>query len=230
MRVYTWGAPPAEATATDATIELELESPDGEPRSAFVHTRLARRDSRWIVPDLHDATETIRRYLEAHEWEADSNLADARWLLQPPPADTAAKRWAGAAQPTITRELGVVFEDWMQDWPLEAADGAQLEAAMAFYDRNTDRDVRFDAMALALFCFDERTRHATAGDAARWFETRLRSDIAELGHLIAYWSLLHARPLVADESFAISPLLRRLFWEALVEVPAEELEHAAPRS
>ncbi len=230
MRVYTWGAPPADASATDATIELELESPDGEPLSAFVHTRLARRDTRWIVPDLRDETETLQRYLETHAWESDSNLADARWLLQPPPADTAAKRWAGDAQPTLTRELGVVFEDWMQDWPLEAADGAQLEAAMALYDRSTDRDVRFDTMALALFCFDERTRQGTAGDASRWFEKRLHDDIAEHGHLVAYWALLHARPLVPDESFAISALLRRIFWEALVEVPTAEREHAAPRS
>lgn len=230
MRVYTWGAPPADASATDATIELELESPEGEPHSAFLHTRIARRDARWVLPSLDDATEAIRRYLEEHQWESDSNLADARWLVQPPPVDTAAKRWPGAAQPTITRELGVVFEDWMQDWPLEASDGAQLEPAMAFYDRTTDRDVRFDTMALALFCFDERTRQGTAGDAAQWFEARLVANIAELGHLVAYWALLHARPLVPDESFAISPLVRRIFWDALVEVAAEELEHAAPRS
>lgn len=229
MRVYRWGAATNGLDACDATIELELESPQGIAVSAFVHTRLVQRDGRWLMPDLTTAQTTIENYLREHAWEIDSNLGDARWLVQPPPLDTRAKRWPGAARAEVTRVLALVDEDWMQDWPLEVADATHLEPAMALYDASTNPDVRFDAMALALFAYDQRTRAGTADDATHaWFATRLNADIAAVGHLAAYWSVLHLGRLTPDESFAISERVRQIFWDSLREIPLAEVDVAAP--
>lgn len=91
---------------------------------------------RWWYRDL------VRRDGEVHE-EAPT--------VENPLARTAAPRWAGAAEPIVAEALGLPRQDgYMQDWPLEVANGELLERTCDLYDHTTDDAVRFDVMALAL--------------------------------------------------------------------------------
>ncbi len=233
---FSWGELGAGSLATDATVRLRVALAQDE-RAAFaahVHLKLERTSpsAPWLPVIGRDAARQVTEYLLSEGWRPKLGppheqedvhthyLAEAEWHLVPRPPETSATRWAGAARNVLERDLVLGSSDWMQDWPLEVSDARRIDEFLAYYDAATDDDVRFDTMALLLYCFDERAREAREPRLEAWFDHTLRRDFALHGQLVRYWSWLD-RPVLDDEnSWAISPQLRRIFWDGLKLLPA----------
>ena len=200
--------------------------------SAYIHTRLERPsiEGPWPIPFGADEAMRITAYLVEDGWlprlgppagqdeVGIINLADAGWLLAGRPPETKARRWAGLAREKLVRDLRLGWDAFMQDWPLQVADAARVEEFAAYYDQATDDDVRFDAMSLALYSFDERQQEAPTPRLEAWFDDRLRRDFPLFGHPVRYWSCLQhpeLEPSDPEYSFAISVQMRRIYWDCL---------------
>jgi hypothetical protein len=238
FRAYAWQTCDA-LNAVDATIEMEARSVEAPNRTVvgLIHGNLVRASPggpfvvtigpeqvREVVDDaLTEWAQGDCAELRVAEHPARYRTADARWrMIDCPVAHTHAPRYAGGAVDILEAKLGLGSESWMQDWPLEVSDPARVEEFCAFYDRESDALVRFDAMQLALFSYDERDDNAPLSG---WFERTLCRDFALHGNTVAYWAALERErddpELTKPEPefvFRISGLLRRVWESSLVPI------------
>lgn len=227
--------------AVDGTIEIAARALHAPDRAiiGLIHGRLARGSAGGpfeVAFSRGQLREVLADALEdwAKEQSNDALIAgyettyridvDARWSMTNCPMPfTAAPRYSGGAQDILRRDLGVGWENWMQDWPLEVSDRARLDEFCAFYDQSADPFVMFDVMRLALFSYDEDRQLDEVHSG--WFEQALRRDFALHGHTVAYWAALD-RPSDDPELthpdpefvFTISGLLRRVWDAALIPI------------
>lgn len=119
-----------------------------------------------------------------------------------------------AAERVSSLAAGIERGAWMQDWPLEVADGGRLDEFLGLLERREEPDVRFALMDLILCSLDE----APLPEQARvWprVATILATDPTSFAHHIVYWSCCEEKePGVwvldeePDRQFSITPLMR----------------------
>jgi hypothetical protein len=110
---------------------------------------------------------------------------------------TAAKALADA--------LGVRFEPWMQDWPLEVADSARVEEFLAAYEKEERPEHRLAIMELIIASSDQAF---SLGPPLSSLLDRVAAALKAYPELVEYWSCLDAHS--DDEMFAITPWMRGL--------------------
>jgi hypothetical protein len=233
-----WSAPTASTRALDATLRFTVEA-EAYPGCALVtHVpTLLRRDdtsglwlSRLRDAEARDLVE--RAFYDGWMPRAGGGVLGVRapyWYdrIGDQPSDgvlehTQAPRYAGAREPELAEALGLPRQDGnMQDWPCEISGHAHIEDVVAFYERASDDLARFDAIALALFVYDDRLR--SRGAPSPELEGFLRRDFPIHGHTIEYWCLMDMLTVSgelslepsAEDGFAITPAMRRLWTESV---------------
>jgi hypothetical protein len=162
-------------------------------------------------------------------------IQDARWRMKDCSVpQTHMPEYAGGTSDILETELNLGSSQWMQDWPLEVSDRDRVEEFCAFYDRTVDCPVKFDAMQLALFSYDDYLRYSLFSarkqtqldkTLSEWFDRTLRRDFALHGHTIAYWAILDRESNDPELSitdpqfvFAISGQLRRIWDDSLIPI------------
>jgi hypothetical protein len=133
-----------------------------------------------------------------------------------------------AAAERLRNLLDILYEDWMQDWPLEISDSKRLaEFCDAYEAEELDTESRFALMQLILYSLDDllRDRNRVGNETTeegeiivkQRVERLLRQDFVLHLHTLDYWCL-HDEPDPEDENdpeyvFAVTPPLRRIWKE-----------------
>lgn len=225
---WSWGHVPSRELATDGTILLAAESLEhsGWRASGYFSLRLSREATQgpFRSPLGDDEAREVIVAALADRWipgrgEREKLFDDARWLVDQELDETDAPRWAGAACEILEEALELGSQGWMQDWPLEVADPNRLEEFCGYYDNAADPAVRFDAMWLVLYSYEERLRQAPAPDVERWLDRVLRRDFPLHGHTVRYWARLDLPRPGPGEAWPVTPQMRRIWQDCLVPVP-----------
>jgi hypothetical protein len=221
--VYRWGQ--SAESSFDGTVILSAVAPETCPGklTAYIHGRFDQCDQAVLVPLTERDVRDIVEHARAEGWAPGSEqheygLADVGWLLDSRPIpNTHAPHYEGVARNFLTEDLHLLWEDWMQDWPLEVSDPGRIEEFCAYYDAATDNDIRFDVMGLALYSLEELGVATEEGQAHwAWFEKRLAENFGLHGHPIAYWALLDEPELEHDRCFGLSPVMRKVWTDGLI--------------
>jgi hypothetical protein len=221
----SWGPPRGDSVDATTVVTAELE---GSRVVGYIHGGLSRHGDRFSCPLKPVHALEIVEHAVREGWQPDGEVdevrvEDARWVLRECPIPfTRAPRHEGAAMQTLTRDLHLATDSWMQDWPLEVADPNRVAEFCAYYDAATSDDVRFDAMALALHSMDLKLSIGPEiGSQWDWFESRLRSAFPLHGHQVAYWAAIEKVVLDDENCLRISPSMRRVWEESLVQISIE---------
>lgn len=108
-------------------------------------------------------------------------------------------------------DLSLPTENWMQDWPLEVADGTRLREFVDYYCRvDIDDDIRFAVMELVLASFDGACSESMT---LEW--PRIRDLLRQRPQLHAYtiyeWACWDAEDLGdIQQQFRSSAFLREI--------------------
>ena len=129
--------------------------------------------------------------------------------------------------------------EWMQDWPLEVADGARLREFCDLYEEGASNEkVQVALMHLILCSLDDAMPRGVAKDGVlavgeleaqiNRIDCWLRRDFERYAQIIDYWrSGNHPDP---EYGFAISPLMRRIWNEnkGFITMDIDLLERLRP--
>ncbi len=213
----------------DGTVHVELtpsvdpEQPDAAiPPTLWLYfdTRLARSGHVFRVALTESqlveaAVACLRNWSVYNDPERGAPLVldVANFHMQSPFGQTVAPRWPGARSEVLGRDLGVSWESWMQDWPVERADERRIAEFCAYYEAATDPLVRVDAMALAF----ESWNHSTVESKHDgWFYATLRRDFALHGHLVKQYARLGEALREIDDG---APFMRAVWRFSVKQVP-----------
>ena len=105
----------------------------------------------------------------------------------------------------IAKEIGVACEEWMQDWPIEVADGSRVEEFFTYFEAETRPDFRRAALALVIVSLDEVFGTETCPQPLL---PRIGSAIREFPEVVEYWSCPDAESDM--EMFNLTPWIRTL--------------------
>ena len=103
----------------------------------------------------------------------------------------------------IAEKLGLANEPWMQDWPIEVADGARLEEFLCHYESETKPEYRRVIAQVLLVSLDAAFLRAHPSDVTL---TKLAKVFKMHPDLLGYWLCLDEES--SEEEFAITPWLR----------------------
>ncbi|MBA4149613.1 MAG: hypothetical protein H0X66_15995 [Verrucomicrobia bacterium] len=105
----------------------------------------------------------------------------------------------------VAKVVGVEYEPWMQDWPLEAADPVRIEKFLTCYAGERDPDHRVAIAALITASLDDAF---ALSNPSKVLLDRARLVLKNYPDIVEYWSCLDAH--TDDEMFHITPWIRTL--------------------
>jgi hypothetical protein len=105
----------------------------------------------------------------------------------------------------VAQELGVAWEPWMQDWPIEVADASRVEEFFTRFEAETRPEHRLPVLSLVVASLNDVFASGIPSDRLL---ARMAPAIREYPQLIAYWSCSGAQS--DDEVFAITPWIRSI--------------------
>jgi hypothetical protein len=106
-----------------------------------------------------------------------------------------AYQWLNPAGDAVVRALGLVRDDWMQDWPFEIGNAKYLPSALEAFEHATDRWERAVLVEVPIACFARTgeqssglTREMLAADPRwEWFLARLAAAYDDYAPTILAW-------------------------------------------
>jgi hypothetical protein len=111
----------------------------------------------------------------------------------------------GATAEAVAKAVGVAYEPWMQDWPIEVADGDRTAEFLSHYKKEERPERRLAIAELIVASLD----HAAAlADPSKDLLDRAGRILKMYPHIIEYWSCPDAP--TNDEMFHITPWIRTL--------------------
>jgi hypothetical protein len=111
----------------------------------------------------------------------------------------------GATARAVAKVVGVAYESWMQDWPIEAADGDRTEEFLSHYEKEEIPERQLVTAELIVASLDEA---AALGAPSKDTLDRAACILKRYPHIMAYWSCPDAQ--TGDEMFHITPWIRTL--------------------
>ena len=105
----------------------------------------------------------------------------------------------------VAKAVGVAFEPWMQDWPIEVSDGSRVEEFIRHYGGEQNPAARVAIAELIVASLDEAF---SAGTPSNEVLERAGCILKTYPHIIEYWSCRDARN--EEEMFQITPWIRNL--------------------
>src|ERR1051325_4704819 len=114
-------------------------------------------------------------------------------------------RYPGSTAEAVAKTVGVAYEPWMQDWPIEVADGNRTAEFLAWYEKEAKPERRLAIAELMVASLEDAL--ATEQPPKHLFDQAGR--ILRLHpHIIEYWSCPEAK--TDDEMFHVTPWIRTL--------------------
>jgi hypothetical protein len=108
--------------------------------------------------------------------------------------------FAQSTAEAVAQKLGVACEPWMQDWPIEVADGSRVEEFFAHLEAETRPDHRRAMATLVIASLDEAF---LCGASPQQLLPCIGAAIREFPELLEYWSCPNAE---SDEEMFPSTL------------------------
>ena len=105
----------------------------------------------------------------------------------------------------VAKAVGVPYEPWMQDWPVEAADAARIEEFLTYYGRERNPEHRLATAALIVASLDDAFALAIP---SKELLDRAGPVLKNHAEMLEYWSCPDAH--TDDEMFHITPWIRTL--------------------
>ncbi len=105
----------------------------------------------------------------------------------------------------VAKAVGVAYEPWMQDWPVEAADAARIEEFLTYYEGERNPDYRLAIAALIVASLDDAF---ALGTPSKGLLNRAGPVLKNYPEMLEYWSCPDAH--MDEEMFHITPWIRTL--------------------
>jgi hypothetical protein len=106
----------------------------------------------------------------------------------------------------VAQKLGVACERWMQDWPIEVADGNRVEEFFTHFETETELDYQRAIVTLVIASLDEAFE--SGSPPQQQLLSHIGAAIRNFPELLEYWSCPSAES--EDEMFAVTPWIRSL--------------------
>jgi hypothetical protein len=110
-----------------------------------------------------------------------------------------------ATAEAVAKTVGVAYEPWMQDWPIEVADGDRAGEFLSHYEKEEKPERRLAIAELIVASLDYAV--ALTGPSKYLLDQAARI-LKTYPHIIQYWSCPDAH--TEDELFRITPWIRTL--------------------
>lgn len=110
-----------------------------------------------------------------------------------------------ATMQEVAASLGIACEPWMQDWPIEVADGTRLEEFIDHYENEKRPEHRLAIVEVLLVSLDDAFLRSQPSDGIL---ARLANVFRKHSELLGDWLCTDATS--EGELFAITPWLRSL--------------------
>ena len=111
----------------------------------------------------------------------------------------------GATAEAVAKAVGVAYEPWMQDWPIEVADGDRIAEFLSHYEKEEKPERRLAIAELIVASLDDMVAHK---EPSRDLLERAGRILKAYPHIIEYWSCPDAH--TDDEMFHITAWIRIL--------------------
>jgi len=111
----------------------------------------------------------------------------------------------GATAEAVAKAVSVAYEPWMQDWPIEVADGARTGEFLSHYEKEERPERRVAIAELIVASLDDV---AALGVPSKDLLDKAGSILKMYPHIVEYWSCADAHD--EDEMFHITPWIRTL--------------------
>jgi hypothetical protein len=105
----------------------------------------------------------------------------------------------------LAKTVGVAYDPWMQDWPLEVADADRIEEFLSHHGREVNSKHRIAIAVLIGASLDDAF---ALGTPPPQLLDRAGPILKNYPELVEYWSCPDAH--TADEMFHITPWIRSL--------------------
>src|SRR5690349_1193286 len=106
----------------------------------------------------------------------------------------------GSTAEAVARTLGVSYEPWMQDWPIEVANGDRVAEFLSRYEKEEKPAHRLAIAELIVASLDDAIAIAKAPQSLL---DRAGPILKTYPHIIEYWSRPDAQ--TNDEMFHVTP-------------------------
>lgn len=115
------------------------------------------------------------------------------------------------AMDELAEELNLRFEEWMQDWPYEVADPADLDKYLDHYQTLSDEDKQFVLMETIIQATNDQDTDELFELSWKKIEPLLEKDFAIHEYTIHYWACFDNDHL--EDAFRIAGNMRLLWFE-----------------
>src|SRR2546430_1857474 len=111
----------------------------------------------------------------------------------------------GATAGAVAKTVGVAYEPWMQDWPIEVADPDRIAEFLSHYEKEENPKRRLAIAELIVASLDDAV---ALTEPSKEVLDRAGGILKLYPHIIEYWSCPDAH--TDEEMFHITPWIRLL--------------------
>lgn len=111
----------------------------------------------------------------------------------------------------LAKELKMVKEDWMQDWPYEVANHSDIEKYTDHYKNLTDEDKKFVLMEAIIQATEGQTTNKLFTKYSSTIKPIIIKDFIIHEYTIHYWSCFDNENI--DDCWRITPFMRQVWNE-----------------
>lgn len=109
----------------------------------------------------------------------------------------------------LSKELNLRYERWMQDWPYEVAEAADIEKYIAHYRVTVDEDKKFVLMEAIIHATTDQRQKTDFEKYWNIIKPLLIDNFSIHEYSIFYWSCFELDDLA--DCFIITPNMRQLW-------------------
>jgi hypothetical protein len=109
----------------------------------------------------------------------------------------------------LAKELNILIEDWMQDWPYEVANPNEIDKYIDYYQTITNEDEKFVLMEAIIQATEDQDKSELFSKYCNIIQYFLKEDFHIHEYTIHYWSCFDTENI--KDCWKISPLMRELF-------------------
>jgi hypothetical protein len=120
------------------------------------------------------------------------------------------ERITRAAIESVFRRVGLVWEDWMQDWDILTVSEKDVPRLLRYYDELTDDVEKAVLMRLFISAYDDCLQIGrTSPETEQFLVDTLTRDWQLHSYAVKDWMAVDDE----DDGFKVSPLMRKLWAE-----------------
>jgi len=110
----------------------------------------------------------------------------------------------------LAKELNLVHDDWMQDWPYEVVEPNDIEKYLEHYKMTKDDDKKFILMEMLIQSTEEQMNEEKFMHYCNIISDLIEKDFLIHEYTVWYWCIFEENDIT--NTWRITPFLRELWW------------------